>query len=867
MKLEQLRSKFLSYFEKLDHEITASSSLIPVNDDTLLFTNAGMVQFKRVFLGEEKRSNHRATSSQRCVRAGGKHNDLDNVGYTARHHTFFEMLGNFSFGDYFKVDAIKYAYDFITKELGIPEEKLWVTVYKDDAEALKIWTDEIGFPIERISKCGDKDNFWSMGDTGPCGPCSEIFYDHGESVAGGPPGSKDEDGDRYIEIWNLVFMQYSRAADGKLSDLPRPCVDTGMGLERMAAVMQGVHSNYEIDLFQELINSTANLLGLKDKNSKSLLVISDHIRACAFLCLDGVVPSNEGRGYVLRRIMRRAIRHGNNLGAIHSFFYKLVATLVEQMGNAYPALKSKQALIEEIILREEEQFAKTLEHGLKILVKELSVVKGKILSGEVAFKLYDTYGFPLDLTEDVAREKGFKVDKKAFAKAMEQQKTNARAKGKFKSDNIASLDVEVSTSFLGYTELNATARVLELYSKDLKKVDEVTADEQAVLVLNSTSFYAEGGGQVADTGIIRFEGGEFEVHDVQKVKDAYIHYGVVLKGSVKKNLKVNVLVDSSRRRLIAYNHSATHLLHAALRKVLGNTVEQKGSSVTADNLRFDFSHHTALTKEQLIEVQDIVNEQITKNTKIVTEVMSPSDAKNKGALALFGEKYGQNVRVLSMGGNFSVELCGGTHAKRTGDIAIFKIVEETSVAAGVRRIEALTSTGALKYLDNCEEVLNKITSLTNSSKDKLHDKISSLIKQNKEYEKQLQKLQAKFGLSLADDLLSSKVVEINGVKTIVTEVEGLSPKDLTILIDKLKDKLVTGVVLLGMKNGERVNLIAGVTKNLCDKLSAKDLVNVAAAEVGGKGGGRNDLAQAGGSEATSLNNALSTSNIWLKEVL
>ncbi|MBH3427808.1 alanine--tRNA ligase [Pseudomonas alkylphenolica] len=861
MKSAEIREAFLRFFEEQGHTRVASSSLIPGNDPTLLFTNAGMNQFKDCFLGQEKRAYTRATSSQKCVRAGGKNSDLENVGYTARHHTFFEMLGNFSFGDYFKKDAITYAWTFLTKVLNLPEEKLWVTVYASDDEAYDIWTKEIGVPAERMVRIGDNkgapyasDNFWTMGDTGPCGPCTEIFYDHGPDIWGGPPGSPEEDGDRYIEIWNNVFMQFNRTADGVLHPLPAPSVDTGMGLERISAVMQHVHSNYEIDLFRSLLDASAAAIGCKNEEQSSLKVVSDHIRSCGFLIADGVLPSNEGRGYVLRRIIRRACRHGNKLGATGSFFYKIVAALVAEMGEAFPELTQQQANIERVLKAEEEQFAKTLEQGLKILEQDLAELKGSVVPGDVVFKLYDTYGFPMDLTADIARERELTIDEEGFEREMEAQRERARSASAFGLDYNTLVKVDVATEFTGYTSTEGEANIVALY-KDGKVVEQLSEGEQGVVILDRTPFYAESGGQVGDTGYLQAASVRFDVRDTTKTGGAFLHHGVVASGTLVVGAKVHAKVDADVQHATSLNHSATHLLHAALRQVLGEHVQQKGSLVDSQRLRFDFSHFEAVKPEQLKALEDIVNREVRKNSEVQTEETDIETAKQKGAMALFGEKYGDNVRVLSMGGDFSVELCGGIHAKRTGDIGLLKIISEGGVASGVRRIEAVTGEAALAYLNAAEEQLKEAAQLVKGSRDNLIDKLSAVLERNRQLEKQLEQLQAKAASAAGDDL-SNSAVEVKGVKVLAARLDGQDGKALLALVDQLKNKLGRAVILLGSVHEEKVVLVAGVTKDLTGQLKAGDLMKQAAAAVGGKGGGRPDMAQGGGVDTAALDNAL-----------
>ena len=863
MKSAEIREAFLGFFEEQGHTRVASSSLIPGNDPTLLFTNAGMNQFKDCFLGQEKRAYTRAVSSQKCVRAGGKHNDLENVGYTARHHTFFEMLGNFSFGDYFKRDAITYAWTFLTSEkwLNLPKEKLWVTVYATDDEAYDIWTKEIGVPAERMVRIGDNkgapyasDNFWTMGDTGPCGPCTEIFYDHGPDIWGGPPGSPEEDGDRYIEIWNNVFMQFNRTADGVLHPLPAPSVDTGMGLERVSAVLQHVNSNYEIDLFQSLLTAAAKAIGCSNDNQASLKVVADHIRSCGFLIADGVLPSNEGRGYVLRRIIRRACRHGNKLGASGSFFYQIVAALVAEMGEAFPELKNQQSHIERVLKGEEEQFAKTLEQGLKILEQDLAELKGTVVPGDVVFKLYDTYGFPMDLTGDIARERNLTLDEEGFEREMDAQRVRARSASSFGMDYNSLVKVDVATEFTGYKATAGEAKIVALYKEGIA-VEQLNEGEDGVVILDQTPFYAESGGQIGDSGYLTAGDVRFDVSDTTKTGGAFLHHGVQVSGSLKVGATVSTQVAAEVRQATSLNHSATHLLHAALRQVLGDHVQQKGSLVDSQRLRFDFSHFESIKPEQIKALEDIVNAEVRKNTPVETEETDIETAKKKGAMALFGEKYGDSVRVLSMGGDFSVELCGGIHANRTGDIALFKIISEGGVAAGVRRIEAVTGAAALAYLNGAEEQLKEAATLVKGNRDNLLDKLAAVIERNRLLEKQLEQLQAKAASAAGDDL-SSSAVDVNGVKVLAARLDGQDGKALLALVDQLKNKLGRAVILLGSVHEDKVVLVAGVTKDLTGQLKAGDLMKQAAAAVGGKGGGRPDMAQGGGVDASALDAAL-----------
>lgn len=863
MKSAEIREAFLRFFEEQGHTRVASSSLIPGNDPTLLFTNAGMNQFKDCFLGQEKRAYTRAVSSQKCVRAGGKHNDLENVGYTARHHTFFEMLGNFSFGDYFKRDAITFAWTFLTSDkwLNLPKEKLWVTVYASDDEAYDIWTKEVGVPAERMVRIGDNkgapyasDNFWTMGDTGPCGPCTEIFYDHGADIWGGPPGSPEEDGDRYIEIWNNVFMQFNRTADGVLHPLPAPSVDTGMGLERISAVMQHVHSNYEIDLFQSLLAAAAEAIGCSNDEQPSLKVVADHIRSCGFLIADGVLPSNEGRGYVLRRIIRRACRHGNKLGAKGSFFHKIVAALVTEMGEAFPELKGQQAHIERVLKTEEEQFAKTLEQGLRILEQDLAQLQGKVVPGDVVFKLYDTYGFPMDLTADIARERELTIDEAGFEREMEAQRERARSASAFGMDYNSLVKVDTATDFLGYDATEGQGKVIALY-KDGQAVEQLAEGEEGVVVLDRTPFYAESGGQVGDSGYLQAGAARFDVRDTTKTGGAFLHHGMIASGVLTVGATVDARVDADVQHATSLNHSATHLLHEALRQVLGEHVQQKGSLVDSQRLRFDFSHFEAVKPEQIKALEDIVNREVRRNTEVQTELTDIETAKAKGAMALFGEKYGDTVRVLSMGGDFSVELCGGIHAKRTGDISLFKIISEGGVASGVRRIEAITGAAALAYLNAAEEQVKEAAQLVKGNRDNLIDKLSAVLERNRQLEKQLEQLQAKAASAAGDDL-SNAAVEVKGAKVLAARLDGQDGKALLALVDQLKNKLGHAVILLGSEHEGKVVLVAGVTKDLSGQLKAGDLMKQAAAAVGGKGGGRPDMAQGGGVDVAALDQAL-----------
>ena len=861
MTTAQIRQQFLDFFASKQHQVVPSSSLIPGNDATLLFNNAGMVQFKDVFLGAESRPYTRATSSQRCVRAGGKHNDLENVGYTARHHTFFEMLGNFSFGDYFKQEAIKFAWEFLTEEVKLPKEKLLVTIYHDDEEAFEYWSKDIGLSEDRIIRIATSDNFWSMGDTGPCGPCSEIFYDHGEHIWGGPPGSPEEDGDRFIEIWNLVFMQYNRQSDGTMLPLPKQSVDTGMGLERISAILQGVHSNYEIDLFQGLIAAAASVTNAQDMDDKSLRVVADHIRSCAFLISDGVMPSNEGRGYVLRRIIRRAVRHGNKLGAQGSFFYKLVAALIEQMGQAYPELAKQQEIIEKVLRIEEEQFGKTLERGLAILEESLSDLKGDIIPGDLVFKLYDTYGFPADLTADVARERQMTIDHQGFEECMAVQRKTAQQAGKFGADYNDQLKSDKHTDFKGYDSTHHSATVVEIFAGG-EAVQLLEDGQQGIVVLDRTPFYAESGGQTGDTGTITVAGGEFNVTNTTKLGNAFAHHGTV-QGRIGVNDKVDATIDDTRRDSIKKNHTATHILHEALRQLLGDHVGQKGSLVQPDRLRFDFSHFEAVTKDELREIERVVNDEIRRNFALNTELMAIDDAKAKGAMALFGEKYDDEVRVVTIG-DYSIELCGGTHVERAGDIGLFKIVSESGIAAGVRRIEAVTGADAVAYVSEQEQQLHDVAALVKGDSASVLEKVTALLEKSKGLEKQIAQLNDKLASAAGASLLDS-IVEINGVKLLVANVEGTESKALRGMVDDLKNKIGSGVIALGVASGDKVSLIAGVTKDLTGKVKAGELVNHMAGQVGGKGGGRPDMAQAGGSEPQNLAAALDSVTAWLTE--
>ncbi|MDP0124029.1 alanine--tRNA ligase [Glaesserella parasuis] len=870
----EIRQAFLEFFQSKGHTIVPSSSLVPENDPTLLFTNAGMNQFKDVFLGLDKRSYNRATSSQRCVRAGGKHNDLENVGYTARHHTFFEMLGNFSFGDYFKPDAIAFAWEFLTSPqwLALPKEKLWVTVYETDDEAYDIWNREIGVPAERIVRIGDNkgapyasDNFWQMGDTGPCGPCTEIFYDHGDHIWGGPPGSAEEDGDRFIEVWNVVFMQFNRQADGTLKKLPKPSVDTGMGLERISAVLQHVNSNYEIDIFQALIKEIASLLNVTDLDNKSLRVIADHIRSCAYLIADGVMPSNEGRGYVLRRIIRRAVRHGNILGAKSAFFYQLVPTLAKAMGQAGEILTQKQAHIQKALKAEEDQFARTLERGLALLEDALAKVENKVLSGEVAFKLYDTYGFPLDLTADVCRERSITIDEAGFEREMQAQRARAQASSNFGTDYNYVIKVDGSTEFKGYEVTECEATVVALFSNG-KAVEAIQSGENAVVVLDRTAFYGESGGQVGDSGVIASDICNFEVNDTQKYGQVFGHIGQLASGTLSVGDKVKAEVNTTRRHAITLNHSATHLLHSALRQVLGDHVAQKGSLVSENSLRFDFSQGEAISKADLEEIERIINTKIRENIVVTTEVMDLESAKQKGAMALFGEKYGDRVRVVDITAAFSVELCGGTHVKQTGEIGLFKVVSEGAVAAGVRRIEAVTGENAIGLLHQQQQILNQSAELLKADTASLVEKIQQLQEKSKKVEKELQQLKDKLAAQAGGEL-AKQAQQINGVNVVVQRLENVDAKALRTMVDDLKNQLGSAVIVFATQTDEKVNLIVGVTKDLTDKVNAGKLVGLMAQEVGGKGGGRADMAMAGGSQPENITQALNVATNWIQAKL
>ncbi|MHB0776688.1 alanine--tRNA ligase [Halomonas sp. WWR20] len=866
MKSADIRQAFLTFFEEQGHTIVPSSSLVPGNDPTLLFTNAGMVPFKDVFLGRDPRPYVRATSAQRCVRAGGKHNDLDNVGYTARHHTFFEMLGNFSFGDYFKRDAIRFAWRFLTETLGLPKEKLWVTVHVSDDEAERIWKDEVGIDPERFSRL-DEDNFWQMGDTGPCGPSSEIFFDHGPEVFGGPPGSPDEDGDRYIEIWNLVFMQFDRDSAGNLNPLPKPSIDTGMGLERVAAVMQGVHSNYEIDLFENLLKAAAEIIGHDDIATPSLRVIADHIRSCAFLIVDGVLPSNEGRGYVLRRIVRRAVRHGHKLGASEPFFHKLVAALDAEMGEAYPELRRAREQIEKVLLKEEQQFARTLDHGMGLLDAALTELTGDVLSGETVFKLYDTYGFPFDLTADVCRERGVTLDEVGFQRELQAQRERARAASQFGADYTAGLELEGETTFTGYEQLDDAARITAMVDENGNALAALEEGQRGIVVLDRTPFYGESGGQAGDTGYLEAESGRFQVTDTQKQGGHHLHHGVLVSGTLDVGSHVTPQVDASLRAATMRNHSATHLMHEALKRVLGEHVQQKGSLVSAERLRFDFSHFEAMTPEQLEQVEAIVNQQILLNAATTVEQMTLDEAKARGAKALFEAKYADRVRVLTIGADdFSIELCGGTHVARSGDIGCFHILAETGIAAGVRRIEAVTGDSALAYFRDQEARVARIGERLKAKPEQVEERVEALLERNRGLEKELERLKAKLASAAGSDMLA-EAREVAGIKVLAKQVEGVSGKELRGLMDQLKQKLGSGVLVLGVGEGDKVSLIAGVTQDLTGRIRAGDLVNHVAAQVGGKGGGRADMAQAGGSDAAALPAALESVPAWVESQL
>ena len=864
MKSSDIRQAFLAFFADKQHEVIPSSSLVPGNDPTLLFTNAGMVQFKDVFLGADKRSYNRAVSSQRCVRAGGKHNDLENVGYTARHHTFFEMLGNFSFGDYFKRDAITYAWAFLTEVLGLPKERLWVTVHISDDEAADIWINEIGVDPARLSRL-DEDNFWQMGDTGPCGPCTEIFWDHGEGIPGGPPGSADDDLDRYIEIWNLVFMQFERDAEGNMTALPKPSIDTGMGLERIAAVMQGVHNNYDIDLFQHLISATASIISVDDLKNDSLKVIADHIRSCAFLIVDGVEPSNEGRGYVLRRIIRRALRHGHKLGAQGTFFNRLVGPLSDVMGEAYPELVTLKKHLIDVIEKEEIQFARTLDKGMGVLDSELNDLSGLELPGELIFQLYDTFGFPVDLTNDIARERGFALDMAGYERCMEEQRTRARAASQFGIDYTGSIRVEGATEFCGYSESENDALVMAVYC-DGVAMDSVSVGDRVAVILDRTAFYAESGGQVGDVGTISKDGAEIIVEDCRKAGDHHVHIGKVVSGEFARGDHVRACIDTDLRRATTLNHSATHLLHEALRRVLGEHVHQKGSLVNSERLRFDFSHPDAVSQEQIRQIEHLVNAEVLRNAAVTTEVMSMDEAKNRGAMALFGEKYGDRVRVVNIGGEFSVELCGGTHVGRTGDIGLVKVSGESSVAAGVRRIESVSGMRAVQFCDQQQDSITDIASIFRGSRSGLSDKVQGLIEDNRQLQKELDKLKAKLANASGNDLMAD-VRKVADISVLATTVDGADAKSLRGVADQVRSKLSSGVFFLAAVEGDRAALIAGITGDLTDKLQAGDLLKYVTGKIGGKGGGRPDMAQGATSNVAALSDAYAAVHDWVESKL
>ena len=858
----ELRQAFLDYFRVRGHEVVASSSLVPGNDPTLLFTNSGMVQFKDVFLGAEPRSYTRAATSQRCVRAGGKHNDLENVGYTARHHTFFEMLGNFSFGDYFKREAIAFAWEFLTREMGLARDRMWITVFQDDDDAADIWRRDIGIDSTRIVRCGEKDNFWSMGDIGPCGPCSEVFYDHGPAVAGGPPGSPDEDGDRFVEIWNLVFMQFNRDADGNMSRLPKPSVDTGMGLERAAAVLQGVHGNYEIDLFRNLIRRAAELTGAGDLADKSLRVIADHIRSCAFLIVDGVHPSNEGRGYVLRRIIRRAIRHGHRLGMREPFFHRLAADLEAEMGAAYPELGERQAVVERVLRQEEDRFAATLDQGMRMFEEELALLRGSVVPGEVAFRLYDTFGFPEDLVADVARERGLTVDHAGFEREMSAQQERARSGSRFGAVRDRRHEVEGVSEFTGYDGLGNRSKVIGVYVDD-KPVDGLDPEDLGTIVLDRTPFYPEGGGQVGDRGVLRGSGWCFEVSDTRSSANAIAHFGVATEGRIKIGDEIDAAVDAGSRRATARNHSATHLLHAALREVLGSHVQQRGSLVAPDRLRFDFSHFEPVGPAARLEIERLVNTWILDNVEVRTETMTLDDALERGAIAFFGEKYDPKVRVLAIG-DVSLELCGGTHVARSGDVGLFKIAAETGIAAGVRRIEAVTGAGALAWVNALEEREARVMTLMKSDPENLEDRVEQVVMRARELERELEKLRGRLAAHEGDELLD-KAVEVDGLQVLAARCEAVGPKALREMLDRVRSRIDHGLVVLGSVDGEKVSLVAGVSRDLTDRVQAGPLVNFVAGQIGGKGGGRPDMAQAGGNDPSRLDPALESVAAWVRE--
>jgi len=861
---KELRRTFLEFFRERGHQVVPSSPLVPANDPTLLFTNSGMVQFKDVFLGQEKRAYTRATTAQRCVRAGGKHNDLENVGYTARHHTFFEMLGNFSFGDYFKRDAIAYAWELLTQVFELPPERLWVTVYEEDDEAADIWLREIGVDPERFTRCGMEDNFWAMGDTGPCGPCSEVFYDHGPEVPGGPPGTPEQDGDRYIELWNLVFMQFERDAEGNLTPLPKPSVDTGMGLERLAAVMQGVHSNYETDLFRNLIAAAAEVTGATDPESKSLRVIADHIRSSAFLIVDGVMPSNEGRGYVLRRIIRRALRHGHKLGVREPFFHRLVGALEDEMGEAHPELRERRELAEQALKREEERFRATLDHGMRLLEEAIERLEGDTIPGETVFKLYDTYGFPVDLTADVAREHDLKVDYEGFERHMQRQRERARAASHFAGSSGDVLASDLRTEFVGYDHLEEEAEVAGVYV-DGRPVDVLRPGESGLVVLERTPFYAEAGGQVGDTGLLESGSTRFHVDDTQRRGAAEIHVGHLEEGELKAGDRLRAAVDRERRRHTMRNHTGTHLVHAALRTVLGDHVQQKGSLVAPGRLRFDFSHYEPLEAEQIRDIEHLVNEWILRNDPVLAEIMPFDEAMEEGAIAFFGEKYGDLVRVLTVG-DYSKELCGGTHVRRSGDIGLFKIISETGVAAGIRRIEALTGEGALDWLAGVDQRMGRMASLLRADRDSLEDKLGQVVEHNRELERQLEQLKARLSASRGDEL-ASQAIELDGIKVLAARVDDTDPRSLRNTVDQLKNKLGSAVVVLASVHDGKVSLVAGVTAQNTARIQAGPLANFIARKVGGRGGGRPDMAQAGGNDPSRVDEALGSVPAWVREQL
>ena len=859
----ELRQAFLDYFRVRGHEVVPSSALVPANDPTLLFTNSGMVQFKDVFLGADPRSYTRAVTSQRCVRAGGKHNDLENVGYTARHHTFFEMLGNFSFGDYFKREAIAYAWEFLTRDMGLPPDRMWITVFRDDDEAADVWRRDVGIPAERIVRCGEKDNFWSMGDIGPCGPCSEVFYDHGPGVEGGPPGSPDEDGDRFVEIWNLVFMQFNRDADGRMGRLPKPSVDTGMGLERAAAVLQGVHGNYEIDLFRNLTRRAAEITGAADPADKSLRVIADHIRSCAFLIVDGVHPSNEGRGYVLRRIIRRAVRHGHRLGMREPFFHRLAADLEAEMGAAYPELAERREVVERVLRQEEDRFAATLDQGLRMFGEAAARLPGGgVVPGEVVFRLYDTFGFPEDLVADVARERGLAVDHEGFEREMAAQRERARAGSRFGVQRGPRRELGGTSEFTGYERLRGPAEVIGLYVDD-DSVQVLEPEDRGVVVLDRTPFYPEGGGQIGDGGFLRKAGGCFEVSDTRASGGAIAHYGVATEGEIRVGDRVEAEVGEAARRATARNHSATHLLHAALRRVLGGHVQQRGSLVAPDRLRFDFSHFEPIGPDTRSEVERLVNAWILDNVEVAAETMPIEDALERGAIAFFGEKYDASVRVLAIGG-VSLELCGGTHVARSGDVGLFKIVSETGIAAGVRRIEAVTGAGALAWVDALQHREARVAALVKSDAESVEDRVGQMVVRGRALEREVESLRARLAVHEGDELLE-KAVEVDGLQVLAARCHAAGPKALREMLDRTRSRIGRGLVVLGSVDGEKVSLVAGVSRDLTDRLQAGPLVNFVAAQVGGKGGGRPDMAQAGGNDPSKLDPALDSVAAWVRE--